>query len=147
MLMSLSGTSKEFPIVCATNNYTVSQVLNTAVDMSVSERDFMTGWAWAKQLIGLCQYQGNGNETAEYIGTAAMARDMARIAEVIYEDGLIRYWGKNPIISIAHTRLIYSGVSYGATLGATISSMFPDRIDRLLIDGIQNAKQYYYEWT
>jgi pimeloyl-ACP methyl ester carboxylesterase len=43
--------------------------------------------------------------------------------------------------------LINTGISYGTTLGATIAAMFPDRIDRMIIDGVQNAKQYYYEWT
>ena len=40
-----------------------------------------------------------------------------------------------------------AGISYGTTLGATIASMFPERIDRMIIDGVQNAKQYYHGWT
>ena len=62
--------------------------------MSVSERDASRGWAAGKANGGLCMYQGTGNKTAEYIGTAFMARDMKHIAETVDKDGLIRYWGK-----------------------------------------------------
>ena len=93
--MDPRGVSAELPFVCTKSEYASAQVSSTIVDMGASERDFMTGWAWGTQVAGICQYQGNGNETAEYIGTAATARDMARIAEVIDEDGLIRYWGES----------------------------------------------------
>jgi hypothetical protein len=43
---------------------------------------------------GVCKYIGNGNETAEYVGTAFMARDILRVAEAVDKDGLIRFWGK-----------------------------------------------------
>jgi hypothetical protein len=41
----------------------------------------------------ICQQQGNGNTTAEFIGTAFVARDMMRVAEAVDSDGLLRYWG------------------------------------------------------
>jgi len=62
-------------------------------DASLSERDSRKSWAYGKAYTGICQYQGNGNKTAEYVGTAFMARDMARVAEAVDKDGLIRYWG------------------------------------------------------
>lgn len=77
-----------------TNNYTIGTATGYMPDMSLSESDSRRGWAAGKALAGLCKYQGNGNETAEYIGTAFMARDIARIAEVVDKDGLIRFWGK-----------------------------------------------------
>lgn len=36
------------------------------------------------------------------------------------------------------------GLSYGTTLGATAASMFPERIDRMIIDGVQNPHEYYH---
>jgi pimeloyl-ACP methyl ester carboxylesterase len=36
-----------------------------------------------------------------------------------------------------------TGFSYGTTLGATLAAMFPDKIDKLLIDGVQNPHEYY----
>lgn len=35
------------------------------------------------------------------------------------------------------------GLSYGSTLGSTVAAMFPDRVDRLVIDGVQNVHEYY----
>jgi pimeloyl-ACP methyl ester carboxylesterase len=34
------------------------------------------------------------------------------------------------------------GFSYGTTLGATVIAMFPDRIDKAVIDGVQNPFEY-----
>ena len=36
------------------------------------------------------------------------------------------------------------GFSYGTTLGATVASMYPERIDKLIIDGVQNPHEYYH---
>ena len=63
-------------------------------DFGLSERDSRRGWAIGKANAGICQYEGNGNETGEYVGTAFLARDMAHIAELTNADGLIRYWGE-----------------------------------------------------
>jgi pimeloyl-ACP methyl ester carboxylesterase len=49
------------------------------------------------------------------------------MADVLDEDGLIRYWG----------------FSYGSALGETIAAMFPDRIDRMIIDGVVNPHEWY----
>lgn len=35
------------------------------------------------------------------------------------------------------------GFSYGTTLGATLVSMFPDEVDRVVLDGVQNPHEYY----
>ena len=29
-------------------------------------------------------------------------------------------------------------------MGATVASMFPDRIDKLILDGVQNPHEYYH---
>lgn len=39
-----------------------------------------------------------------------------------------------------------SGFSYGSTLGVTIASMFPGRIDRMVLDGIVNVHEYFNDW-
>ena len=36
------------------------------------------------------------------------------------------------------------GFSYGTTLGATAAAMFPDKIERMIIDGVQNPHEYYH---
>jgi pimeloyl-ACP methyl ester carboxylesterase len=36
------------------------------------------------------------------------------------------------------------GFSYGTTLGATAAAMFPDRIDKMILDAVQNVHEYYH---
>ncbi|KAI0833046.1 alpha/beta-hydrolase [Hypoxylon sp. FL0890] len=39
-------------------------------------------------------------------------------------------------------KLVYWGFSYGTLLGATFASMFPDRVGRLILDGVVDADHY-----
>jgi len=61
------------------------------------------------------------------IGTAFVARDINAIAEAIGEDGLIRYLG----------------YSYGTLLGVTLAAMFPEKVDKFILDGNINPNDYY----
>ncbi|KAK5048096.1 hypothetical protein LTR84_006286 [Exophiala bonariae] len=64
----------------------------------------------------------------ELVGTAFVARDIDSIAQALNEDGMIRYWG----------------FSYGTLLGSTIAAMFPEKIDRMILDGNINPTDYYH---
>jgi pimeloyl-ACP methyl ester carboxylesterase len=70
---------------------------------------------------------GTYEQLGELIGTAFVARDVDAIAEALGEDGLIRYWG----------------FSYGTLLGSTIAFMFPEKVDRIVLDGNINPTDYY----
>ncbi|PPQ82828.1 hypothetical protein CVT25_009203 [Psilocybe cyanescens] len=61
-----------------------------------------------------------------YMNTEQTARDMLRIVEA-HGISKLQYWG----------------FSYGTLLGATFASMFPDKIERMLIDGVVDAEDYY----
>ncbi|OGM41169.1 hypothetical protein ABOM_009862 [Aspergillus bombycis] len=67
-------------------------------------------------------------ENATLVGTAFVARDMMQIVDALGEDGKLRYWG----------------ISYGTVLGATVASLFPDRMDKVILDGVQNPHEYYH---
>lgn len=67
-------------------------------------------------------------EASTLIGTAFTARDAMAIVDSLGEDGMIRYWG----------------FSYGTLLGATMAAMFPDKIDRMILDGNINPTDYYH---
>lgn len=64
----------------------------------------------------------------ELVGTAFVARDIDSIFQALGEDGMIRYWG----------------FSYGTLLGSTIAAMFPEKIDRMILDGNINPTDYYH---
>lgn len=65
---------------------------------------------------------------SEVVGTAYVARDVDALFQAMDEDGLIRYWG----------------LSYGTLLGSTIAAMYPDKIDRMVLDGNINPTEYYH---
>lgn len=67
-------------------------------------------------------------EAGELVGTAFVARDVDAIFQALNEDGKIRYWG----------------FSYGTLLGSTIAAMFPNKIDRMVLDGNINPTDYYH---
>jgi len=62
--------------------------------------------------------------------TAFAARDMLSILDALGEHKL-KYWG----------------ISYGTVLGATFAAMFPDRIDRMVLDGVVDSKLWTKDWA
>ena len=50
-----------------------------------------------------------------------------QIVDALGEDGLLRFWG----------------FSYGTALGVTVAAMFPDRMDKIVLDGMLNTYEYY----
>lgn len=71
---------------------------------------------------------------AKYANTPANAEDMLNYVERAAvlsgnakEDAKLWYWG----------------FSYGTALGATFASMFPDRVGRVILDGVVDSEEYY----
>ncbi|KAF7433707.1 hypothetical protein PC9H_005670 [Pleurotus ostreatus] len=82
---------------------------------------------WARaQITGALATQHNQNNIFEHFNTESTARDMLRIVEA-HGRRNIQAWG----------------FSYGTVLGATFASLFPDRIDRLVLDGVLDAESYF----
>lgn len=36
-----------------------------------------------------------------------------------------------------------TGFSYGSLLGSTLVAMFPDKVDKVILDGVVNPFEYY----
>ncbi|CAE6342436.1 unnamed protein product [Rhizoctonia solani] len=65
--------------------------------------------------------------TLRYVGTAATVRDMVAMHDVLESsDKAIDYWG----------------VSYGTVLGMYFVNMFPDRVGRVVLDGVVDPKDW-----
>ncbi|KAK0231501.1 TAP-like protein-domain-containing protein [Armillaria fumosa] len=81
-------------------------------------------WAASQVIAGLAEATDNG--ILNYIGTDNVARDMLRISEAAGQEKL-QYWG----------------YSYGTAIGATFAAIFPDKIERMVLDGVMDMEGYY----
>jgi len=89
--------------------------------------DVALGYIFAAGALQATKCATENKEIASYIGTAATVRDLFSVLDRIPGDGMLRYWG----------------ISYGTTLGATALSMLPNRVEKVILDGVQNAHEYY----
>ncbi|KAE8150285.1 TAP-like protein-domain-containing protein [Aspergillus avenaceus] len=87
-------------------------------------------WAGAGLLADSCFASEYMKENGTLISTAYAARDLMQVVDAVEEDGLLRYWG----------------FSYGTVLGATVAAMFPDRVDKLILDAVMNPHEYYNDY-
>ncbi|KIW72681.1 hypothetical protein PV04_00859 [Phialophora macrospora] len=118
------GVNNTLPYVCETDLYQgVSMVLSNASDVALGQN-------FANSEIQASQCQAATEDIGGLVGTAFVARDMARIVDALGEDGLLRYWG----------------FSYGTLLGATFAAMFPEKVGKMVIDGNVNVHEYYSGW-
>lgn len=103
-------------------------------------------WAQGKLKANTCA-GAPANKTGELIGTTFVARDFISVVDALKEDGMLRYWGEYPAVGEMlpddSVLMLGIGISYGSLLGATIAYIFPDRIDKLLLDGVVNPHEYY----
>ncbi|TFK65952.1 hypothetical protein BDN72DRAFT_844931 [Pluteus cervinus] len=88
--------------------------------------------AWARaHIFGNLVHFGNlvqqhAMSYVKHINTENTARDMLRITEA-HGFSKLQYWG----------------FSYGSVLGSTFASILPDKVGRLVIDGIVDAENYF----
>lgn len=105
-------------------------------------------WAASKVLADQCL--DVEQDIGDFIGTASVARDLMSIVDAIEDDGMLRYWGEycpmetHGLFMFITKICCVTGLSYGATLGQTVAAMFPDRVDRIVVDAVQNVHEYYY---
>ena len=124
-------------------------------------------WSMAHAIGASCAANRNENNIMMYGSTASVARDMLEIVERHgkwrdLETGklLRRRNCLTPITQslpdrLQHLRyrpneekILYWGFSYGSFLGSTFAAMFPDRIERLTLDGVVDAPDYLKTlWT
>ncbi|KAK5997430.1 Serine protease Hip1-like protein [Cladobotryum mycophilum] len=118
------GTNDTLPFSCYADE--VSRNIGTSA-LTGNASDVALGQVWAKATIFAETCHTAQNKTGNFIGTAFVARDMMRIVDALGEDGMLRYWG----------------VSYGSLLGSTAVAMFPDKVDKVVLDGVVNPFEYY----
>lgn len=125
-----------------------------------SESSLGLEWARAFALGGSCSQERNEKDMIRYVNTAQVVEDMVAIVERHGE------WRQNQAQKIVkdtqgttalqnhdiltrtawkqgQEKLQYWGVSYGTALGQTFAAMHPDRVGRVVIDGVLDPTDYY----
>lgn len=120
--------------------------------------------ARSKALTKLCKRvdeAGGDNSIFRYTNTPNVARDMLSIVDA-WDEWRSTSSGVKPAKSMqdpdivdelqtvpklepedsTRGKLVYWGFSYGTLLGATFASMFPDKVGRLILDGVVDADHY-----
>ncbi|KAG8804161.1 hypothetical protein FRC17_006033, partial [Serendipita sp. 399] len=70
--------------------------------------------------------QQNG-EHLKYVGTCAVVRDLVFLVDSLYGAGSdVNFWG----------------ISYGSAVGFYLTQMFPDRVGKVILDGVYDAEKH-----
>lgn len=127
-----------------------------------SEDSWLRNWYRAKALASGCSVANgetlDGSEAfAQHVNTVAVVRDMLEIidrhADWVEQERerLLFVQDKRPngVVHVKNAsqdivKLKYWGNSYGTLIGQTFSSLYPDRVGRLVLDGVVDAEQYYF---
>lgn len=81
-------------------------------------------YAWAQNYAQACA--DTTGEHGQHINTPQAASDMNSILDALGQEKL-HYWG----------------LSYGTILGQTYGMLFPERVGRMILDGVANVFQFY----
>lgn len=124
-----------------------------------SNTTFNLEWARTEALGKSCTAKRADEDIVPYVNTAQVVEDMVEIierhgewrqqeAERLIEQSLRfdeassnaqkKKWQRGA------EKLQYWGFSYGTILGQTFAAMHPDRVQRLLIDGVVDPDDYYH---
>ncbi|THU85107.1 alpha/beta-hydrolase [Dendrothele bispora CBS 962.96] len=122
------GVSRSLPQVSFYNSRVERKIWNFKLVQELNYSNHGLADTWGKALVTghLAAERDLGKDVLAHINTGNTARDMLSITEAHGFEKL-KYWG----------------FSYGTILGATFAAIFPDKVERLVIDGVVDAVEYY----
>ncbi|KAJ7262471.1 TAP-like protein-domain-containing protein [Mycena rebaudengoi] len=98
----------------------------TELSLNASDTVIQDKWARAQLLGTLAKERDVTENLLLHVTTDNVARDMLRITE-----------------AFGFAKLQYWGFSYGTVLGATFATMFPDKVGRIILDGVMDADEWF----
>ncbi|KAJ7250177.1 Alpha/Beta hydrolase protein [Mycena haematopus] len=93
--------------------------------LNASSNAIPNSWGLA-HLLGALAAQRDTSQILKYLTTDNVARDMLHMTQ-----------------KFGFEKLKYYGVSYGSVLGATFAAMFPDKVERIIIDGVVDPEAWF----
>ncbi|QIW95476.1 hypothetical protein AMS68_000994 [Peltaster fructicola] len=119
-----------------------------------SDAAFGRLWSMSRAQGGSCSLSAirDPDDIKKFVSTASAATDMLHIVERHGEwreaeaarllSGSKAAIPQHLLYSPGKEKISYWGYSYGTYLGMTFASMYPDRISRLILDGVVDAEDY-----
>ncbi|KAF4552194.1 Hypothetical protein D9617_11g010430 [Elsinoe fawcettii] len=134
------------PVQCSgTNQWAELWRIRTLEEGTLTSSDAALGrlWAMSQAQGGHCSKVDEDN-IQYFVTTASVARDMLELTEASarWRARELKKLGSNMVIKPEETNLLYWGFSYGSYLGNSYAAMFPDRVERLIVDGVVDADDY-----
>ncbi|TQV98095.1 Peptidase S33, tripeptidyl-peptidase [Cordyceps javanica] len=102
-----------------------------------SNTSFTFGYYTYRALGRRCQKTNGG--ILPYVNTPSVARDMAAMVDKVAE---LRHEELGRPRNMPTPRLQYLGFSYGTVLGNYFASLFPERVGRMVLDGVADSNDY-----
>lgn len=100
----------------------------------------VTRYHAALRLGELCSR--NGDDILAHMSTASAARDILAITDRIEEHRKGGNFSVDSLEEEEKPRVNFFGVPYGTVLANTLVSMFPGRLDKILMDGVDDPDDY-----
>ncbi|KAJ4322004.1 hypothetical protein N0V84_005052 [Fusarium piperis] len=125
---NIRGTGRSIPFDCSNPTVPGAAPPRRGRNNHHLNNTWSQEWAEGAKLADDCHL--HYPEYGTMLGMSFQARDLIQLVDALQEDGMLRYWG----------------FSTGAILGATAAAMFPDRVDKVLLDGVRNVHEYYHSF-
>ncbi|KAK0644264.1 TAP-like protein-domain-containing protein [Cercophora newfieldiana] len=123
---------------------TVKGAYGTVNSSNVATKLIDSGHRAVNKLCKEKNVQLGGESILGHAATPHVATDMVSIIDAWerWIDRETEALGINPAPNPTKGKLVYWGFSYGTYLGATFASMYPDRVGRVILDGVVDAELY-----
>jgi pimeloyl-ACP methyl ester carboxylesterase len=115
-----------------TTRYALEQILGSTAP-SLNPHDIGIWDSFAQVIAEECE-ANSGADVLPYVNTPSVARDIAAIVDALHAEQKhhVSYWG----------------FSYGTNLGAIFTGMFPNKLHKIVLDGIRSPfdAREIYDW-
>ncbi|KAF2226063.1 TAP-like protein-domain-containing protein [Elsinoe ampelina] len=134
------------PVQCSgTAQWAKLWILRELEEGTVTSSDAALGrlWSMMQAASGKCSKVEDDN-IQHFLTTASVARDMLELTEASarWRARELKKLGSSILVEPKKANLLYWGFSYGSYLGNSYAALFPDRIERLIVDGVVDADDY-----